>query len=212
MKFYEKAQDPISFLTHFIGAFLAIIGTLFIVIQQINTYASTLTIISVLIFGLSMFTLYSASSIYHYVSDLSPYKTHLRKFDHASIYVLIAGTYTPICLAYMDNGLQFCIGIWAVAILGIIIKLCWLNAPRFLSTIFYLALGWSIVLDLSVFNEMSKVCFSYIAIGGISYSIGAIIYMIKKPNFSKQFGFHELFHIFVMLGTFFHFLAIAFYI
>lgn len=212
MKFYEKAQDPISFLTHFIGALFSIVGTIYISTIQIVNHASFLTIISVMVFGLSMFILYSASSIYHYAKDGTSLKVKLRKFDHASIYLLIAGTYTPICLAYMENGVQFTLVMWMVAVIGIIIKLFWLHAPRFISTFFYLALGWAIVLDLSVFNEMSKVCFSYIAIGGISYSIGAIIYMIKKPNFSFMFGFHELFHIFVMIGTFFHFLAIAFYI
>lgn len=212
MKIYKKAQDQISFLTHFIGAILALIGTFYIIINQFISHGSFTTIISVLIFGLSMFILYTASSIYHYTSNDSKYKTALRKFDHSSIYVLIAGTYTPICLAYMENGINFAIGIWLVAILGIIIKLFWLNAPRFISTIFYLALGWSILLDLSVFDSMNTICFNYILFGGISYSIGAIIYIIKKPNISNTFGFHELFHIFVMLGTFFHFLAIAFYI
>ncbi len=212
MNFYKKAQDPISFLTHFIGALLAIIGSIIILVRQIKMHTSITTIISVLSFSIAMLVLYSASSIYHYVPNNSKYKIRLRKFDHASIYILIAGTYTPVCLAYMKNGLYFSICIWLVAIIGIIIKIFFINAPRFISTIIYLGLGWSILLDMSVFKQMSSQCLTYIVLGGLSYSIGAIIYMMKKPNLSKTFGFHELFHIFVMIGTFFHFLAIAFYI
>lgn len=212
MKFYDRAQDPISFLTHFIGAIFAVAGTAIVVISQWLRHGSLSSILSVLIFGLSMMALYSASSIYHYVSEDAPSKLRLRKLDHAMIYILIVGSYTPLCLAYMDDPRLFLGVIWSVAILGIIIKMIWMDAPRWLSTVFYLGLGWSILFDVSILTSMSTACVTLIAIGGISYSIGAIIYMIKKPNFTERFGFHELFHIFIMIGTFFHFIAIALYI
>ncbi len=212
MKFYHKAQDPISFLTHYIGALLAIIGTIIVVTIQWLNHGSITSMLSVIIFGVSMIALYSASSLYHYAKVDATNKLKLRKLDHAMIYILIVGTYTPLCLAYMDDPRLFLTIIWSIALLGIIIKMFWMNAPRWLSTIFYLGLGWSILFDTSILTLMSPICVSLIAIGGISYSIGAIIYIFKKPNFSSKFGFHELFHIFIMIGTFFHFIAIALYI
>lgn len=212
MKFYDKAQDPLSFLTHFIAAVLAVIGTMIVVVGQIIQKGSSTTILSVAIFGISMMALYAASSIYHYARDDASYKKKLRKFDHAMIYILIVGTYTPLCLAYMDNPTVFLTVIWSVAFIGIVIKMFWMSAPRWLSTLFYLGLGWSILFDVSILTQMNQICLSLIAAGGISYSVGAVIYIIKKPNISIRFGFHELFHIFIMLGTLFHFIAIALYI
>lgn len=212
MKLYKKAQDPISFLTHYIGAVFSVFATLFVIIEQILHHGEEKTILSVLIFGVSMILLYSASSLYHYTSNNSKYKQKLRKLDHAMIYILIVGTYTPLCLAYMKNCQVFLSVIWIVAIIGIIIKMFWIDAPRWLSTLFYLGLGWSILFDVSILNAMSKTCITLIACGGISYSIGALIYIFKKPNISSEFGFHELFHIFIMIGTLFHFIAIALYI
>ncbi len=212
MKFYNKAQDPISFLTHFIGAIFAFFATILVCAIQILEHKSLGSILSVFIFGLSMICLYSASSIYHYAKNDSPNKLRLRKLDHSMIYILIVGTYTPICIHYMKDPTLFLAVIWAIAILGIVIKMFWMNAPRFLSTLFYLGLGWSILFDVSILKAMSSMCTCLIALGGISYTIGAIIYIIKKPNFTSRFGFHELFHIFIMIGTFFHFVAICIYI
>ena len=212
MKFYDKAQDPISFLTHFIGAIFSVFATIIVCTIQFIQHSSLASIISVIIFGISMICLYSASSLYHYVSNDSPYKLRLRKLDHSMIYILIVGTYTPICIHYMEDPTLFLTVIWSIAILGIIIKMFWMNAPRFLSTLFYLGLGWSILFDVSILQAMRFMCTLLIALGGISYTIGAIIYIIKKPNFSSRFGFHELFHIFIMIGTLFHFIAICIYI
>lgn len=97
---------------------------------------------------------------------------------------------------------------WLIAILGIIMKLCWMNAPRALTTVIYLILGWAIIFDFQSINGIPMHCLLLIVLGGITYSIGAFIYIFKKPNFSQSFGFHELFHIFVMLGSLFHYIAI----
>ncbi|MEG2053740.1 MAG: hemolysin III family protein, partial [Oscillospiraceae bacterium] len=138
----------------------------------------------------------------------------LRKLDHAMIYVLIAGTYTPIALCFMGkmHGIIFTIVIWSIALLGIVTKLLWFNAPRWLYTSLYLLMGWAIIFDIKVFNGMAAGCIALIAAGGISYSIGAICYICKKPNIGKWFGFHEIFHLFIMLGTLLHFCAVIFYI
>ena len=102
--------------------------------------------------------------------------------------------------------------IWTIALAGIIAKICWLSAPRILYTLLYLAMGWAVLFDWSGFSQMPSGCLMLIALGGIAYTIGAVIYMIKKPDLSKQWGFHELFHLFILLGSFFHFIAVLSYI
>lgn len=211
---FQKARDPISSYTHFIGACFSVLGTLFLIACSLFKQSGLITLISSIIFGISLIALYSASSVYHYVKGSDKLLLHLRKLDHAMIYVLIAGTYTPIALHFMtkQKGIIFTVAIWSVAILGILIKLCWLNAPRALYTSLYLIMGWAILFDVNAFKSIPIPCLSLIAAGGISYTIGAVIYILKKPNISNFFGFHEIFHVFVMLGSAFHFLAIYLYI
>lgn len=211
---FQKARDPMSSYTHFIGACFSIFGTLFLIVCTLNKHANLTTLISAAIFGISLIALYSASSIYHYVQGSDKLLLHLRKLDHAMIYVLIAGTYTPIALHFMtkQKGIIFTAAIWSVAVLGILIKVCWLNAPRALYTSLYLIMGWAILFDINAFKGIPFPCLALIAAGGVSYTIGAIIYILKKPNISASFGFHEIFHVFVMLGSAFHFAAVYFYI
>lgn len=166
------------------------------------------------IFGLSLLCLYSASSIYHYVKRPMEDLVRLRKLDHAMIYILIAGTYTPIALAYMNfkDATIFMAVIWSVALLGIVMKICWLNAPRWFYTSLYVLMGWAIVFDWKAFDGLPRGCLGLIAAGGISYTIGAGFYALKKPNLSERFGFHEIFHLFVIFGSAFHFSAVYLYV
>lgn len=216
MKLYKKAKDPISFETHFIGAIGSLIVSIFMLIDAAIKNSNYTTYLSIIVFGVSSVALYTASSVYHYyqANDDNPVKKFLRKVDHSMIYVLIAGTYTPIVLTYLPqpNSMYFLIAIWAIAIIGIIVKLFWMNAPRLISTVVYLLMGWALVFDFSAFSAVPIGCMGLIAAGGLSYSIGALIYIIKKPNWFSTFGFHELFHIFVMIGTIFHFMAIFIFI
>ena len=216
MKFFRRAMDPVSSETHFIGAALSLVTLIIMMVVAIIDGSNQQTIIGITVFGLSSISLYSASCIYHYynASEDNKIKLILRKLDHSMIYVLIAGTYTPICLSYLEfpHSLYFLIAIWLIAIIGIIIKLFLMRAPRLVSTIFYLLMGWALIFDLPAFSDVPLGCFGLIAAGGISYSIGAVIYILKKPNWFKNFGFHELFHIFVMVGSAFHFLAVIIYI
>lgn len=216
IKIFKKAMDPVSSETHFIGAVLSAMALIGMMVIGFIKQASTLTIVSVLIFGVSSIALYTASFVYHYYNacEENKIKLLLRKLDHSMIYVLIAGTYTPIALTFLDtpHNYYFTAIIWLIAIIGIIVKLFWLNAPRFISTVFYLLMGWALVFDFPAFYHVPLGCFVLIAIGGISYSIGAIVYIIEKPNWFASFGFHELFHIFVMLGSLFHFIAIYIYV
>jgi channel protein, hemolysin III family len=213
-KYYQNAREPMSSLTHLIGAILSFFILILMIIIGILNNIELKILTSVIIFGISLISLYSASAYYHYFPGNDKNWQYLRKLDHSMIYVLIAGSYTPFVISFVESkhALFFMIIIWSIALLGIIVKLCWMNAPRFLSTLFYLLMGWAIVFDSSAFKRFPKEVVLLIAIGGINYSLGAILYIIKKPNIFKSFGFHEIFHIFIMLGSLFHILAVFLYI
>lgn len=214
MALFNKAQDPISSETHFWGAIGSAVALIGMVIKGVYTQDAIIEIISAVIFGICAILLYTASCIYHYCKDTSVIKNGLRKFDHSMIYVLIAGTYTPMSfkLLPLNEALVFLGVIWGVALAGIIMKMFWINAPRTLYTLIYLALGWAIVFKFPMLLEMPVVPFMLLAAGGIFYSIGAIFYIVEKPNISLAFGFHELFHIFILLGSLAHFACVYIYV
>jgi hemolysin III len=208
-------REAWSFYTHFTGALLSAAALIVLIGKPIMSgIGPSPAVVGGIVFGVSLLALYTASSIYHYVNLPRLPLERLRKLDHAMIYVLIAGTYTPVALAYMTAGdaTVFMIVIWSVALAGILMKIFWMNAPRLLYTSLYLVMGWAIVFDWKAFDSIPGGCLSLIAAGGISYTIGAVFYAIKKPNLSDWFGFHELFHVFVLLGSLLHFLAVYLYI
>ena len=212
--FAQKAREPMSSYTHFWGALASTIATVLMVVWGILSKSSGIVVVGAAVFGLSLVALYSASSVYHFVVAGEKCLLRLRKLDHAMIYVLIAGSYTPVCLAYMDRAkaLTFLGAMWGVAVIGILIKLVWLNAPRILYTALYLAMGWAIVLDLPALAAMPSGCFGFILAGGLLYSTGAILYIIKRPNIPRGWGFHELFHLFILAGSACHVLAVLLFI
>jgi len=209
-----KIKDPFSGFSHLLGLILSIIGTIILVL-----FSSNLTqVIAFLIFGISMILLYASSSIYHLFGH-SPEEVDLfRKIDHAMIYILIAGTYTPLCLIALDGlwGAVSMIVIWTLAILGIgtvFFKAFWTKVPRWFATFLYVLMGWlSMAIIYPLYLSIGLPPIIYLLVGGLFYSIGAVIYAIKKPNIIKGFGFHEIFHIFVLLGTITHFLGIYNYL
>jgi len=209
-------KELTSALTHLGGAVFGIVGTVLLLSNAKNSN-NTMTVIAYLIFGLSMILLYSASTIYHFI-DRSKEKAKLimRKLDHIMIFVLIAGTYTPICLLVLDKttGYRLLTLVWSITFIGAFIKLFWIKAPNWVSSVLYIAMGWLAVLVLSpLVNNMPAGGILWLVIGGISYTVGGVIYGIKKPNINNTyFGFHELFHLFVLAGTFCHFIMIYFYI
>ncbi|MEG1593718.1 MAG: hemolysin III family protein [Oscillibacter sp.] len=216
-KFFARAQDPVSCETHAIGAGLALLGAFVFLLRALWVDAPTQALAAAMCFCLSMIALYSASAIYHFYpgnAQSSGVKRFLRKMDHSMIYVLIAGSYTPFSLVLLPQpkGMQFCLGLWAVAIAGVLAKLLWLNAPRVLSTVVYLVMGWAIVFVVKDFIAIEPLCLALIALGGVSYSVGAVFYALKKPNLSPRWTFHELFHLFILGGSFFHYLAVFFYV
>lgn len=203
-----KLREPVSGITHLIGAILSAIGVA-LMIYYAAVRGTVWHIVSFSIFGGSLILLYMASSLYHSLCISDKGVRVLRKIDHMMIYVLIAGTYTPICLVPLRGGWGYSllVTIWGIALTGIIMKLLWFDAPRWLYTIFYLVMGWLVII---AFWPMIKVIpsagIAWMVAGGLLYSIGAVIYGTKWPKLKfKLFGFHEIFHLFVMYGSFCHF-------
>lgn len=208
---FSKARDPISSYSHFFGAILSLFGLFVMLFQCIAKQNVPVGAFAAgVLFCISLIALYCASGIYHFVRCSAKKLLCLRKLDHAMIYVLIAGTYTPVLLHIMpgSRGVIFTTLIWIVAAIGILIKLCWMSAPRWLGTTLYVLMGWAIAIDFSAISTLPQTAVWLLAGGGIFYTIGAIIYMFKFPNFSKAFGFHELFHIFVILGSVSHYFMV----
>ena len=214
-QYLMKAREPISSFSHMIGAVVFAIATILLIAKALFVGSWSLEIlVGVIVFGISLVALYSASAIYHYSNGSKHKILVLRKLDHSMIYVLIAGSYTPILLKFMAQreGLIFVSVMWLCAAVGVVIKLFWFNAPRWLQTVLYIAMGWAVLFDISIFKEMSGIALFLLVAGGISYTIGGIIYIVKKPNVSVKFGFHELFHIFILIGSAFHYLLVLFYV
>ncbi|MDD3386362.1 MAG: hemolysin III family protein [Candidatus Pacebacteria bacterium] len=209
-----KIKDPISGLSHLLGLILSIIGTFLL----ISSAEGLVKIISFIIFGLSMCFLYASSSIYHLFGHSPEEVDVFRKIDHAMIYILIAGTYTPICLIALNGtvGIISLISIWVLAVAGIstvFFKSFWTKTPRWFATFLYVLMGCLSFLILYPLYQSSGIgIIFWLLVGGFFYIIGAVIYAIKKPNISKEFGFHELFHILVIFGTISHFWCIYNYL
>jgi len=199
-------KDPVSAWSHLIGAVLAVIGT--IVLLQLP--ASPPDHAALGIFGGTLICLYLASTLYHAL-DISPeLNLILRKIDHLMIYILIAGTYTPICLIALNGawGTSLLIGIWVLAAAGVALTLLWFEAPRWLTTVIYILMGWLVVVaSVPLKQSVGLEGLLWLIIGGILYTIGGIIYATKRPNITfSVFGFHEIFHLFVLGGSFCHYL------
>lgn len=208
-------KEITSALTHLGGAIFGIIGIVLFLIG--NKISNAITAIAFLVFGISMVLLYSTSTAYHLI-DKSKQKAKLimRKLDHIMIFVFVAGSYTPICLLVLHNsiGYKLLALVWSITIIGAIIKLFWITAPNWVSSMLYIGMGWLAVLVLSpLVKTMSLAGMVWLLSGGLFYTIGGVIYGLKKPNISKKyFGFHELFHIFVLAGSLCHYIMIYFYI
>lgn len=209
-------REPINGFTHLAGAILSFIGLLALVIKTALQGPSAVALTAVIIFGISMILLYSASATYHLVVSTERVISYLRRIDHAMIFLLIAGSYTPFCLIALKGTagwLLFSV-IIAIAIVGISFKLIWFNCPRWLSTGIYVLMGWLAIFLIGPLKKaLSPQGLELLIIGGVFYTIGAIIYA-TKPNFlkSKYLGFHEIFHIFIMFGTLTHFLCVFKYV
>ncbi len=204
-------KEPVNALTHLAGALLSAAALGWMIVKGVSN-GSTLQVVSAVIFGLSLIALYTASTVYHWVPSSEKLHAILRRVDHSMIYILIAGTYTPVCLIALKGTLGWTLFtvVWALAILGIIMKLVWFSAPRWLYTSFYLILGWmAIFFIVPLYNSLPFQGFMWLIIGGLSYSVGSVIYALKPKRMQfSVFGFHEIFHLFVLGGSLSHYLMI----
>lgn len=204
----RKIKDAVSGLTHLAGFFLSVIG-LCILIYVAVSKGTPWHVVSFSVFGASLILLYAASSLYHLLSVSERAASALRKVDHMMIYLLIAGSYTPLCLIPLRGawGWSLLAFIWLFAIVGMSINALSLSAPRWLYTAIYAIMGWFIVVALRpLLQTMSGRGFMWLFVGGLFYSVGAVCYALKWPKLKPGcFGFHELWHLFVMAGSFSHY-------
>lgn len=212
-----KLKDPGSAITHFIGMMMAMFAATPLILRAMRA-PDTVHVISLSIFIVSMILLYAASTTYH-TFDLSERTNKiLKKLDHCMIFVLIAGSYTPICLIVLHGrtGFMLLALVWSIAILGIIFKLCWVTCPKWVSSVLYIAMGWVCVLAFTqILNSLPAAAFNWLLAGGIIYTVGGIIYALKLPIFNahhKYFGSHEIFHLFVMADSICHFIMMFEYV
>lgn len=205
-------KDPGSAITHFIGMLMAIFAAVPLLIKAAQE-PGKIYIISIAIYAASLILLYAASTSYHTFNISDKMNTILKKIDHMMIFVLIAGSYTPICLLVLGGktGLILLSLVWGIAIVGILIKAFWVYCPKWVSSILYIGMGWTCVLAFTqILNSMSPAAFGWLLAGGIIYTIGGVIYALKLPIFNmkhKNFGSHEIFHLFVMGGSACHFIV-----
>ena len=208
MKQYSQIEEKINIISHATGFILSVVA-LVLLVTHASLHGDVRHIVSFSIFGVSLIILYAASTFYH-----SAKKPKLRKrlkiIDHASIYVLVAGSYTPFTLITLNGTLGWVIfgTSWGLAITGIILKLFFTGKYKVISTSMYVFMGWVIVFAIKpLINNLPSEGFLWLLAGGISYTLGAILYSIKKIRFN-----HAIFHMFVLTGSFCHFISVFFYV
>lgn len=208
-------KDPISALTHFIGAILSIIALVALILKSVNP-VDPWKIVSFSIFGTGLFLLFTASTLYHWIPASSRAESILKRLDHSMVFVLIAASYTPICLIPLRGAWGWTIFsiIWGLAIFGILWKLFQLNFPNWLSTAYYLAMGWLIIVAIKpLILHIPKDALIWLFIGGIFYSAGVVFFTLdRQESPRKGFGFHEVWHLLVLAGSFSHFWVMYKYI
>lgn len=208
-------REPGSAITHCIGMLLSVICAVPL-LQKAQESQIPMAVTAMAIFAVAMILLYSASTIYHSVNVKDNVLKVFRKLDHMMIFVLIAGTYTPVCLIALNHkkGYTLLALVWGIAIAGMIIKACWITCPKWFSSIMYIAMGWVCLLVLPDLAKNSA-AFAWLLAGGVLYTVGGVIYGIKFKQFDnihKYFGSHEIFHLFVMAGTACHFVYMYCYL
>lgn len=212
-----KIKDPWSALTHFIGMILAMGATAPLLVKAAFS-GDMMHVYAMSVFMMSMVLLYAASATYHAFGFGDKLYIILKKIDHMMIPVLIAGTYTPICLITLKDGIGpvlFAI-VWIMAIASIFIKAFWVTCPKWFSSLIYIAMGWVCILGMSsIVQNLSRPAFVWLLVGGILYTVGGVIYALKLPIFNsrhKSFGSHEIFHLFVMGGSICHYIVMFGYV
>ena len=209
-------REPGSAITHFIGMVLALLAG-FPLLTKASYYSSD-CMAAMFIFIFSMILLYAASTVYHSVNLSDKIIKVFRKIDHMMIFVLIAGSYTPVCILVLDRkaGYSLLTAVWTLAIAGIVVKGLWITCPKWFSSMIYIAMGWLCIFVFGpIVNNIPPAAFYWLLAGGVIYTAGGIIYALKLPIFNARhslFGSHEIFHLFVMGGSFCHFIFMYQYV
>jgi hemolysin III len=207
----SKIKDPGSAITHFIAMALAILAAGPLLMKAARE-PGHFHVAALAVFIISMILLYAASATYHTL-DISPKINRLlRKLDHMMIFILIAGTYTPVCMIVLGDrtGWLLLSLVWGIAVAGIVIKAFWITCPKWFSSCLYIAMGWVCVLAFTrIVQALPTAAFCWLLAGGIIYTLGGVLYALKLPLFNarhKYFGSHEIFHLFVMGGSLCHYI------
>ena len=210
-------REPGSAITHFIGMMLAVFAAVPLLVKAgVSSGGSHFAAMAV--FMASMILLYGASAAYHSVNLTGRYLRIFRKLDHMMIFVLIAGSYTPVCLIVLggDVGYTMLALVWGIAVAGMLVKACWITCPKWFSSVIYIAMGWVCVLVFGrLLDTLCAAAFLWLLAGGLIYTAGGVIYALKLPLFNtmyKAFGSHEVFHLFVMAGSMCHFIFMYLYV
>lgn len=212
-----KIRDPWSALTHFIGMLLALFATAPLLVKAALS-GDMMHVYAMSVFMLSMVLLYAASATYHAFGIGDRLYLLLKKIDHMMIPVLIAGTYTPICLITLRDGIGpvLFVTVWTMAVVSILVKAFWVTCPKWFSSVLYIAMGWLCIMGMgSIIQNLSTAAFTWLLAGGVLYTVGGVIYALKLPLFNarhKVFGSHEIFHLFVMAGSLCHYIVMFGYV
>lgn len=209
-------REPVNSLTHLVGAALAVVGTAVLVSQAVPDPWKT---VSFSIYGVSLVLLFTASTLLHALPVAEGAQRRLRVLDHSAIFLLIAGSYTPITLVTLRHdyaGWAWTLFglVWGFALLGVVFKLAWIGAPRWLSTGLYLMMGWlALVGIVPLVGALERGGLLWLALGGLFYTVGAVIYGSKRPDpFPGTFGYHEIWHLFVLAGSACHYLLMLLHV
>lgn len=211
-----RVREPVNALTHFIAMVAAVLATPVLLVHAAGQGAAPPALASLSVFMVSMVLLYGASAAYHAFELTDRGNRVLKKLDHTMIFLLIAGSYTPVCTVALRGGagLRLLALVWALALAGAVFKLCWVTCPKWVSSVIYIAMGWSCLTAMpQLVARLSRAGFVWLLLGGVAYTVGGVIYALK-PRALKQrlFGCHEIFHLFVMAGSLCHYLFMYFYL
>lgn len=205
-------KDPISGLTHLASALAALVGMVVLGILSPPGAAR----LALLVYGLSLVLLFAASTAYHLIKTSPARELFLRRLDHTAIFLLIAGTYTPVCLIVLTGAWRWgtLITIWTLAIIGTLFQLVFIEAPRWIAVLIYIGMGWLGVVGVAqLWQALPLSALGWLLVGGLLYSSGAIIYTFKKPDFFPNvFGFHEVWHLFVTAASIAHYIFMLGYV
>jgi hemolysin III len=207
----NRFREPVSGFLHLFGAILALIGSLALITASGHSVGE---LISLLVYGLSLIVMFSASTVMHLYRGSARTLLWLNRIDHASIYVTIAGTYTPFCYHFLTGAWRWgmLILMWTLAAAGVIYKLLFLQGNGRGSITFYLAMGWSAVLGAPKFLPLLPAgAIVLMVAGGLIYTAGAFIFYFEKPNLHRYMNYHDLWHVFVLIGTLLFYIAVAHY-